>query len=86
MLATRGDGLLNTAQSAQLVGVEPATIRSWRSRGWLKPQGLDERGRKLHSREAVRTADRIVRENGMRTPVGDPRRRRGRSRRAQAAA
>ena len=82
VLTTRGDGLLSTSQSAQLVGVKPATIRSWRNRGWLVRQGLDERGHPLHSREAVRAAERQVRENGLRTPVGDPRRLRGRSRAA----
>jgi uncharacterized protein YjcR len=76
VIATRGDGMLSTAQSAQLVGVSPATIRSWRTRGWLERQGLDERGWPLHTREAVRAADRQVRQNGLNTPVGDPRRRR----------
>jgi hypothetical protein len=85
LLTTRGDGLLSTAQSAQLVGVSPATIRSWRHRGWLATQGLDERGHPLHTREAVRAAERQVRENGLRTPVGDPRRLRGRSRVSSAA-
>ena len=84
MLTTRGDGLLSTAQSAQLVGVKPSTIRSWRHRGWLATQGLDERGNPMHTREAVRATDRLVRENGLRTPVGDPRRLRGRGRRRAA--
>jgi hypothetical protein len=86
MLTTRGDGLLSTAQSAQLVGVEPATIRSWRHRGWLARQGLDERGYPLHTRAAVRAAEKLVRENGLRTPVGDPRRLRGRARASSRAA
>lgn len=76
MRPTRGDGYLNTAQSAQLVDRKPCTIRKWRERGWLAPQGLDEQGRPLHTREAVRAADRLVRENALRTSGLDPRRKR----------
>jgi hypothetical protein len=86
MLNTRGDGLLSTAQSAQMVGVKPSTIRSWRHRGLLGTQGLDERGNPMHTRAAVRATDRLVRENGLRTPVGDPRRLRGRARASSRAA
>jgi hypothetical protein len=74
MRLTRGDGFLTTAEAAQLVGVAPATIRSWRSRGYLKPQGLDERGYPLHRRDAVTAAEREVRASGLKTPRGDPRR------------
>lgn len=70
--------MLTTAESGRLVGVSAATIRSWRSRGWLEPQGLDEQGRPLHTREAVRAAERLVRENGKRTSGIDPRQLRGR--------
>jgi len=70
---TRGDGLLDTAAAALLVGVRPVTIRQWRARGWLAPQGLDERGFPLHTREAVRAAEKRVRENGLKTSGIDPR-------------
>jgi DNA-binding transcriptional MerR regulator len=70
---TRGDGLLTTPEAARLVGVRPATIRSWRNRGWLVPQGLDERGRPLHSYEAVRTAEGKVRDRGLEWSGIDPR-------------
>lgn len=73
MLPTRGDGFLNTAESGRLVGVKPATIRSWRNRGYLAAQGLDERGRPLHTREAVRAAERLVRDNGLKASGIDPR-------------
>ncbi len=79
MLPSRGDGLLTTPEAARLVGVSPATIRSWRQRGWLVPQGLDERYRPLHTREAVRAAERRVRENGLGTSGIDPRLLRGRA-------
>lgn len=79
MRPTRGDGLLSTALAGQMVGVSPATIRSWRHRGWLSPQGLDERGRPLYARAAVRAAERRVRENGLRTSGIDPRALRRRS-------
>ena len=45
-----------------MVGVRPETIRQWHRRGWLAMQGLDERGYPLHTREAVRAAERCVRE------------------------
>jgi DNA-binding transcriptional MerR regulator len=69
----RGDGYITTPEAARLVGVSPATIRSWRNRGYLAAQGLDERGRPLHSREAVRAAERRVRENGLKASGIDPR-------------
>ena len=73
------DGFLRTDEAARLVGVSAPTIRSWRNRGWLTVQGLDERRRPLHTKEAVRAAERLVRENSMRTSGIDPRQLRGRS-------
>jgi len=74
MLATRGDGLLSTPQLARLLGRSPATIRSWRHRGWLAPQGLDERGNPLHTAEAGRAAEELVRRHGIEASGIDPRR------------
>jgi DNA-binding transcriptional MerR regulator len=85
MTPTRGDGLLTTPQAARMVGVNPATIRSWRKRGWLQRQGLDERGHPLHTRQAVRDAERLVRENGLRTSGVDPRALRQSARKSLAA-
>lgn len=73
MQPTRGDGLYGTPQLALLLGVSASTVRSWRSRGWLKPQGLDERGRPLHTAEAGRAAEKLVRENGLAASGVDPR-------------
>lgn len=73
MRPTRGDGFLTTAESARLVGVQPVTIRRWRMLNYLAPQGLDERGYPLHTREAVRAAERRVRENGLQASGIDPR-------------
>lgn len=75
----RGDGFLTTAESAKMLGVQPWLIRKWRQRGWLAAQGLDERGRPLHTREALRAAERKVQENGLRTSGIDPRQLRTRS-------
>lgn len=69
----RGDGYLTTAESARLVGVSVNTIYSWRHRGYLVAQGLDERNRPLHTREAVRDAERRVREQGLQASGIDPR-------------
>jgi DNA-binding transcriptional MerR regulator len=73
MRPTRGDGYLTTRESARLVGVQPVTIRQWRKRGYLVPQGLDERGYPLHTRQAVRDAERQARENGLQASGIDPR-------------
>jgi len=73
MLPARGDGLLTTPQLARLLGVSPATVRSWRNRGWLAKQGLDERGHPLHTPEAGRAAEKLVREHGLQASGVDPR-------------
>jgi DNA-binding transcriptional MerR regulator len=78
MRPCRGDGLLRTPEAARLVGVSPATIRSWRNRGHLLPQGYDELGRPLHTREAVRDAEKRVRRNGLQATGIDPRQLRNR--------
>lgn len=77
---SRADGYLTTAESAAMMGVQPVTIRQWRARGWLATQGLDERNRPLHTAEALRAAERLVRANGIEASGVDPRRLRGRSR------
>ena len=69
----RGDGLLTTAEAARLAGVSVNTIYTWRNRGHLVAQGLDERGYPLHTREAVRAAERLVRQNGIEKTGIDPR-------------
>ena len=73
MRPCRGDGLLATGEAARLVGVQPVTIRRWRMLGYLVAQGLDERGYPLHTREAVRAAEKHVRENGLKASGIDPR-------------
>ena len=73
MRPSRSDGFLTTAESARLVGVKPVTIRQWRARGWLKRQGLDERGYPLHTPQAVRAAERLVRDHGIEISGIDPR-------------
>lgn len=80
VLPSRADGFLTTPESAALLGVKAWLIRKWRSRGWLKPQGLDERGNPLHTAEALRACERLVREHGIEASGVDPRRLRGRSR------
>jgi hypothetical protein len=73
MLPSRGDGYYNTAEAARLVRRKPCTIRRWRHLGYLRVQGLDERGFPLHTAEAVREAERTARANGLRTRKIDPR-------------
>ena len=73
MVPSRPDGYLTTPEAAALVGVKPWLIRKWRQRGYLAPQGLDERGNPLHTAEAVRAAERLVRAHGIEASGIDPR-------------
>jgi hypothetical protein len=73
MTPGRGDGYLSTPEVARMLGVKPSLVRKWRQRGHIVPDGLDEAGRPLYSRETARRADRLVRENGLRTSGVDPR-------------
>jgi transposase len=78
MRPRRGDGLLSTEEAAALAGVSPSTIRDWRSKkkGYLRVQGLDERGRPLHTREAVQAAEKRAVEAGLKASGINPRKRR----------
>jgi DNA-binding transcriptional MerR regulator len=42
------DDLVSTADAANRIGVSAATIRSWASRGYLAPTGLDDNARPLY--------------------------------------
>lgn len=78
-------GLYTTAEAAVLLGVAEVTVRQWRYKRWLQPQGLDERGRPLHSAAALRAAEQTAREGGSRSASrADPRRIRGRKGAAKA--
>jgi hypothetical protein len=80
VVTSRGDGFLTTPEAAAFLGVGPWLIRKWRSRGWLKPQGLDEHGFPLHTAEALRATERLVCEHGIEASGVNPRLLRGRSR------
>lgn len=73
MTPSRPDGYLTTPEAALLINVKPARIRAWRARGWLAVQGLDERNRPLHTAEALRATERLVREHGITASGIDPR-------------
>lgn len=73
-------GMYSTAEAARLLGVAEVTIRQWRFKKILRPQGLDERNRPLHTREALREAEALVRRHGLEASGVDPRTTRGRSR------
>lgn len=74
MFITRGDGLIDTAQAAELVRKTPEAIRQWKYRGHLTPAGLDERGKPLYCPADVIRAEKTVRERSLRTNGTDPRR------------
>lgn len=73
MTPSRVDGFLTTPEAARLVGVQPVTIRKWRRLGRIVEQGRDEKGYPLYTREAVRAAERQVRQNGIEASGVDPR-------------
>ena len=72
-------GMYSTAEAAVLLGVAQVTIRQWRFKGWLKPQGLDERNRPLHTREALRDAEALVTRHGIEASGVNPRTLRGKT-------
>ena len=79
MIPAHPSGLMSTRESAEFIGVQPPTIRAWRASGILAPQGLDERRYPLHTREAVREAERQVRAKAIAEGGFDPRRTRKRA-------
>ena len=52
--------LLTGPQAADLCGVSPATIRSWKKRGLIAPDGLDERGRPLYRQLTIALAEKAT--------------------------
>ena len=42
------DNLVGVADAAREVGVSTDCVHQWVKRGYLKPSGLDDRGRKLY--------------------------------------
>ena len=73
MVPAHPSGLLTTREAATLIGVQPVTIRAWRRLGYLDKQGLDERGYPMHTAEAVRAAEQLVRQHGIQASGVDPR-------------
>ncbi|GAA2227276.1 hypothetical protein GCM10010430_03310 [Kitasatospora cystarginea] len=61
------DDLLTGPQAAELCGVSPTTIRSWKNRGKLKAAGLDEQGRPMYRHLDVALAERSTRDRAGRT-------------------
>jgi DNA-binding transcriptional MerR regulator len=66
LLITRADGLVDTAQAAELCHVGESTIRAWVCRGALEKAGMDERGRSLFEPVAVARAERKTRKRARR--------------------
>lgn len=60
------DEKVSTAQAAELLGVSPATIRGWVSRGHLVKAGLDVNGRALYLWIDVARAERATRDRARR--------------------
>jgi hypothetical protein len=85
MIPADPSGLMTTRESAAFIGVKPPTIRAWRVAGLLDKQGLDAKGYPMHSREAVREAEKAVRKSALEKGGFDPRRTRASARRPEAA-
>ncbi|OBI28189.1 hypothetical protein A5710_04080 [Mycolicibacter sinensis] len=65
------DRLLDVSDAARIMGVKPATIRTWARRGYigldgtrqrLRLRGIDERGRRYYSWFDVAKAERATRD------------------------
>ncbi|MFJ5923868.1 MerR family DNA-binding transcriptional regulator [Kitasatospora sp. NPDC092948] len=56
------DPLLTGPQAAALCGVDPSTIRQWKRRGLITPDGLDLRGRPLYRQLTVARAEARTRQ------------------------
>ncbi|MFF0389664.1 MerR family transcriptional regulator [Kitasatospora sp. NPDC004615] len=54
--------LLTTAQVAHLCGVEANTVRQWKCRGLITPDGLDEQGRPLYLQLTAARAEAATRQ------------------------
>lgn len=54
--------MLTTTQVADLCGVDPVTVRSWKKRGIIVPDGLDERGRPLYRQLTAALAEAATRQ------------------------
>lgn len=74
MLSAHGETMYLSKGAAELVDVTPDTIRNWRRRGLLQPDGMDERGNPAYLRRTVTEAERLVREIGLERTGRDPRR------------
>ena len=59
--------LVTASEAAGLIGVGVSTICMWRTRGKIKPAGLDEKGRPLYRLLDIAKAERATREKARRT-------------------
>lgn len=61
------DQLLTPAEAARHAGVKPATIRKWKERGLLKPDGYDAAGHPKYRLIDVARAEYATRARARRT-------------------
>lgn len=59
------DNLVSTTEAANACGVAVNTVSMWRTRGYLEPTGLDERGRPLYKLIDVLRAARDTRRRAV---------------------
>jgi DNA-binding transcriptional MerR regulator len=57
------DQLVSTVEAANIVGVEPTTIRQWKTRHILEPSGLDKYKRPLYRLLDVMQAEQKTRRS-----------------------
>jgi DNA-binding transcriptional MerR regulator len=57
------DQLVSTVEAANIVGVEPTTIRQWKTRQILAPSGLDKHKRPLYRLLDVMQAEQKTRRS-----------------------
>lgn len=59
------DDLVDTRTAAEQVRVEPATIRKWKQRGLITPEGLDAYGNPMYRLIDILRAEQKTRQRGI---------------------
>lgn len=65
LMTVEPDELVDTPTAAEAVFVHPATIRSWKAKGLIKPSGLNQYGHPMYRFIDILRAEQKMRKRGM---------------------